>query len=61
MLTPDRNNRYMRWLRSWWGRSLFGAFVGALLVAFSGIDDPTIFLLGLVGGALVLFFLGRLE
>jgi nicotinamide riboside transporter PnuC len=57
----NRNNRYARWLRSWWGRSLFGAFIGALLVAFSGIENPMAFLIGIVAGALVLFVLGRLE
>lgn len=58
---PNHNNRYTRWLRSWWGRSLFGAFVGALLVAFSGIQDPVPFLIGMIAGAVVLYFLGRLE
>lgn len=57
----SNNSRYTRWLRSWWGRSLFGAFVGALLVAFSGIENPIAFLIGMVAGALVLYFLGRLE
>lgn len=57
----NSNNRYARWLRSWWGRSLFGAFIGALLVAFSGIEDPLFFLGGMVIGALVLFYLGRLH
>ena len=57
----NNNSRYSRWLRSWWGRSLFGAFVGALLVAFSGIENPLAFLIGIVAGALLLFFLGRLE
>jgi hypothetical protein len=57
----NKTNRYARWLRSWWGRSLFGAFVGALLVGFSGIENPVAFLVGVVAGALLLFFLGRLE
>jgi hypothetical protein len=47
--------------QSWWGRSLMGAFIGGLLVAFSGVDNPTVFLGGMVLGALVLFFLGRLQ
>jgi hypothetical protein len=47
--------------RTWWGRSLAGAFIGALLVAFSGIDDPLFFFGGMIAGALVLFFLGRWE
>ncbi len=47
--------------QSWWGRSLMGAFIGGLLVAFSGVDSPTVFLGGMVLGAVVLFFLGRLQ
>mgnify|MGYP001172520198 CR=1 FL=1 len=57
----DRNNRYVKMLRSWWGRSLFGAFVGGLLVAWSGVDDPLIFFAGMAVGALGMFFLGRLQ
>jgi len=48
-------------IQSWWGRSLAGAFIGALLVAFSGLDQPGVFLIGMIAGALTLFFLGRLE
>ena len=48
-------------LQSWWGRSLAGAFIGGLLVAFSGIESPVVFLFGMLAGALLLFFLGRLE
>lgn len=48
-------------IQSWWGRSLAGAFIGALLVAFSGLDQPGVFLFGMVAGAVALFFLGRLE
>jgi hypothetical protein len=50
-----------RIITSWWGRSLAGAFVGGLLIAFSGVDDPVWFLLGMLAGALALFFLGRLQ
>lgn len=57
----DPNNRYARWLRSWWGRMLFGAFIGGLLIAFSGIDNPTVFFTGMLVGAVIMFFLGRLE
>jgi hypothetical protein len=52
---------WKRMLQSWWGRSLAGAFLGGLLVAFSGVDDPGIFLIGMVAGAITLFLLGRLE
>jgi len=48
-------------IRSWWGRSLAGAFIGGLLVAFSGIEQPVAFLGGMIVGAVVLFFLGRWE
>lgn len=60
-MLADRNNRYARMLRSWWGRSLAGAFIGGLLVAWSGVDNPLIFFAGMAVGALVLFFLGRLQ
>jgi hypothetical protein len=52
---------WKKMLQSWWGRSLAGAFVGGLLVAFSGVDDPGIFLIGMIAGAITLFLLGRLE
>ncbi|MCC6191580.1 MAG: hypothetical protein IT318_21345 [Anaerolineales bacterium] len=48
-------------IRSWWGRSLAGAFVGGLLVAFSGLDQPAVFILGMLVGAVALFLLGRWE
>lgn len=48
-------------MRSWWGRSLAGAFVGGLLVAFSGIEQPLVFLLGMLVGAVALFLLGLWE
>jgi hypothetical protein len=54
-------NKFTKYLRTWWGRSLAGAFVGGLLVAFSGIDDPAWFLAVMAAGALVMYFLGRLE
>jgi len=48
-------------IRSWWGRSLAGAFIGGLLVAFSGLDQPAVFLGGMLIGAVTLFLLGRWE
>jgi hypothetical protein len=48
-------------IRSWWGRSLAGAFIGGLLVAFANVSTPAIFVLGMVVGALALFLLGRLK
>jgi hypothetical protein len=60
-MLSDRNNRYARMIRSWWGRSLFGGFIGGLLMAWSGVEDPLFFFGGIVVGALVMFFLGRLE
>jgi hypothetical protein len=48
-------------IRSWWGRSLAGAFIGGLLVAFANVNTPAIFLLGMIAGAVTLFLLGRLK
>ena len=48
-------------IRSWWGRSLAGAFLGGLLVAFANINTPGIFLVGMILGAVTLFLLGRLQ
>jgi hypothetical protein len=48
-------------IRSWWGRSLAGAFIGGLLVAFANVNTPAIFLFGMIAGALTLFLLGRLR
>ena len=54
-----RNIQWKKMLQSWWGRSLAGAFIGGLLVAFSGVQEPAWFIGGMVAGALALFFLGR--
>jgi len=48
-------------VRSWWGRLLIGAFIGGLLVAFSGIDEPIWFIGGMLAGAAALYFLGMWE
>ena len=48
-------------IRSWWGRSIAGAFLGGLLVAFANINTPAIFIIGMVAGAITLFLLGRLQ
>ncbi len=60
-MQANRKSWYVRLLRSWWGRSLAGGFIGGLLVAFAGINDPVWFFVGVAAGALALFFLGRLE
>jgi len=52
---------WKRIVQSWWGRSLMGAFIGGLLVAFSGVDTPAVFIGGMALGALAAFFLGRLR
>ena len=52
---------WKRIVQSWWGRSLMGAFIGGLLVAFSGVDTPAVFIGGMALGALAAFFLGRLH
>ena len=54
-------NTFGRILRSWWGRSIAGALVGGLLVAFSGIDSAPAFAIGMAAGAIILFFLGQLK
>jgi hypothetical protein len=56
-----RKLSWKKMLQSWWGRCLAGAFLGGLLVAFSGVNEPAFFLIGMVLGALALFLLGRLE
>ena len=56
-----RNIQWKKLLQSWWGRSLAGAFIGGLLVAFSGVDDPAWFMGGMVIGAVTLFLLGRWQ
>jgi len=48
-------------IRSWWGRSIAGAFLGGLLVAFANINTPAVFIIGMVAGAIALFLLGRLQ
>ncbi len=48
-------------IRSWWGRSIAGAFLGGLLVAFANINTPGVFLFGMAAGAIALFLLGRLQ
>lgn len=53
--------QWKKMLQSWWGRSIAGALLGGLLVAFSGVNEPAFFLVGMIGGALALFLLGRLE
>ena len=55
------NTLWKKFARSWWGRMLIGAFMGALIVAFVNVQDPAIFLIGMIIGALALFFLGRLQ
>lgn len=54
-------SRFGKMLRTWWGRSLAGAVLGAFLMAFANIEDPLFFFGGMIIGALALFFLGRWE
>jgi hypothetical protein len=56
-----RKLSWKKMLQSWWGRCIAGAFLGGLLVAFSGVNEPAFFLIGMAVGALALFLLGRLE
>ncbi len=50
---------WKKWVQSWWGRMLAGAFIGGLLVAFSGVNEPVPFFVGMFVGALALYFLGQ--
>jgi hypothetical protein len=56
-----RKLSWSKFIRSGVGRTLAGAFLGALLVAFSGIESPVAFLVGMLAGAVVLYILGRWE
>jgi hypothetical protein len=60
-MASNKSNKYVRILRSWWGRSLAGAFIGGLVVAFAGIEEPAWFLVGMFVGALALYVVGRIE
>jgi hypothetical protein len=55
------NTLWKKFVRSWWGRMLIGAFIGGFTVAFVGVEEPAIFLLAMAIGAAALFFLGRLQ
>jgi len=55
------NNLWKKVARSWWGRMIIGALIGGFTVAFVGVQEPSIFLLGMIIGAALLFFLGRLQ
>ena len=48
-------------IRSWWGRMLIGAFIGAFTVAFVGVQEPAIVLIAMIVGAVGVFFLGTLK
>ena len=40
---------------------LIGAVIGGFIVAFVGIQEPAIFVMGMIAGAALVFFLGRLQ
>ena len=48
-------------VRSWWGRIIIGAFIGGILMAWVSIEEPALVFVGMIGGAVALFFLGRLQ
>jgi len=52
-----------KFIHSWWGRSLAGAFIGFMVVAFAspGGTSPLPYVLGMFVGAVALFLLGRLQ
>jgi hypothetical protein len=55
------NSLWKKFTRSWWGRTVIGALIGGFVVAFVGVQDPAIFVMGMIIGAALLFFLGRLQ
>ncbi len=55
------NSLWKKISRSWWGRIVIGALIGGFVVAFMGIQDPAIFGVGMILGAVLVFFLGRLQ
>ena len=56
-----RKFSWIKVIRSWWGRIIIGAFIGGVLMAWVSIQDPSMIFVGMVVGALALFFLGRLQ
>jgi hypothetical protein len=55
------NSLWKKFTHSWWGRMVIGALIGGFTVAFVGVQEPAIFVLGMIIGAALLFFLGRLQ
>ncbi len=55
------NSLWKKVSRSWWGRIVIGALIGGFIVAFVGVQDPVIFVVGMILGAGLVFFLGRLQ
>ena len=55
------NTLWKKFVRSWWGRMLIGAFIGAFTVAFVGVQEPAIVLIAMIVGAVGVFFLGTWQ
>ncbi len=56
-----RKIQWKNMARSWWGRLLVGGFIGGIVVAFAGIDEPLWFIGGMMIGAAFVYFLGMWE
>lgn len=61
IIMRNLNTLWKNFVRSWWGRMVIGALIGGFTVAFVGVQEPAIFLIGMAIGAAALFFLGRLQ
>ncbi len=59
MIRPD--SRFGRFLSSPLGKVIVGAGLGGLVVAFASIQDPVIFIAGMIIGVVTVFALGQLR
>jgi hypothetical protein len=59
MIRPD--SRFGRFLSSPLGKVILGAGLGGLVVAFASIQDPVIFIAGMIIGVVAVFALGQLR
>ncbi len=55
------DSRFGRFLTSPIGKILLGAGVGGLVVAFANVQDPLVFVGGMVVGVIAVFALGQIR
>lgn len=55
------DSRFGRFLTSPIGKVLLGAGVGGLVVAFANVQDPLVFVGGMVVGVIAVFALGQIR